>query len=209
MTKHNQIRFTITALLLLLLALPSTGFSTPANSLLLVIDMQSNLLRPGKGGLHVDSLSTEGLIKSVNRNIHAAVSAGIPVVYIVNEWTNPFVNYFTHNACKKGGPGTELDSRVDVVDSLFFHKSEPNSFSNKKLQKFVDDHGVKEIYVSGIMVEGCVGSTARHSLKKGLTTKLIVPAIGSSSSVKLKRGLEELLRQGAQQVQEIEKRPAR
>jgi nicotinamidase-related amidase len=208
MMKFACVRFTLAALLGLLF-LSSAGFSKPPRSVLLVIDMQSNLLRPGKGGLHVDSLLTDSLIKSVNRNIHAAVSAGIPVVYIVNEWTNPFVNYFTHNVCKKGGPGTWLDPRVDIVDSLLFHKSVPNSFSNKDFQRFVDEQGVKEIYISGIMVEGCVGSTARHSLKRGLTTKLIVPAIGSSLAAKLKKGIAALIRQGAQTVQEIEERPAR
>jgi len=172
--------------------------------LLFVIDMQTNLLKPGKGGMHVDSLQTGPLIKNVNQTIHAAQSLGIPVVYILNEWTNPFVNFFTHNVCKKGSAGSGLDTRVDVVDSLFFEKSKGNSFSNAQLSDYVKRNSVKTIYVTGIMAEGCVGATTRAGLGKGFDIRLIVPAIGASSRSKLEKSLERLKRQGAKTIQKIE-----
>jgi len=177
-----------------------TGSAISTKSILLVIDMQTNLLKPGSGGLHVDSSTSNALIENVNKNIRAAASFHIPVCYIQNEWTNPFVNYFTNNVCKKGGPGTEFDPRLLIVDSLVFHKSVPNSFSSKELIKFIERDSIKTIYIAGIMVEGCVGSTARNSLKKGFQTVLIVPAIGSSSASKLKRGLEDLIKKGAKPI---------
>ena len=182
---------------MLLLVFPISGMSGQSKSILLVIDMQSNLLKPGKGGLHVDSLTSKALVENVNNNIRAAASLHIPVAYIQNEWTNPFVNYFTNNVCKKGAAGTEFDPRLLIVDSLVFHKSVPNSFSNKELSEFIERDSIKTIYITGIMVEGCVGSTARNSIKKGFQTILIVPAIGSSSASKLKKGLEELIKKGA------------
>jgi nicotinamidase-related amidase len=189
---------------MLFLIFPFSGMSGQSKSILLVIDMQANLLKPGKGGLHVDSLTSKALVENVNNNIRTAASLYIPVAYIQNEWTNPFVNYFTNNVCKKGAAGTEFDPRLLIVDSLVFHKSVPNSFSNKELLRFIERDSINTIYITGIMVEGCVGSTARNSIKKGFQTILIVPAIGSSSASKLKKGLQDLFKKGAKPINGLE-----
>lgn len=188
---------------MLFLVFPISGMSGQSKSILLVIDMQTNLLKPGKGGLHEDSLTSKALVENVNNNIRAAASLHIPVAYIQNEWTNPFVNYFTNNVCKKGAAGTEFDLRLMIVDSLVFHKSVPNSFSNKELLRIIERDSINTIYITGIMVEGCVGSTARNSIKKGFQTVLIVPAIGSSSASKLKKGLEALIKKGAKPINDL------
>jgi nicotinamidase-related amidase len=51
---------------------------------------------------HVENAMIGTLINNVNENIKKAKEIGIPVVYIKNEWSNPLVNYFTKNVCKKG-----------------------------------------------------------------------------------------------------------
>jgi nicotinamidase-related amidase len=185
---------------MLFLVFPISVTFGQSKSILLVIDMQTNLLKPGKGGLHVDSLTSKALVENVNKNIRTAASLQSPVAYVQNEWTNPFVNYFTNNVCKKGAAGAEFDPRLLIVDSLVFHKSVPNSFSNKELSEFIERDSINTIYITGIMVEGCVGSTARNSIKKGFQTILIVPAIGSSSASKLKKGLEDLIKKGAKPI---------
>lgn len=193
--------------LLTLLLLSTATYSQVSDRVLFVIDMQTNLLMHGKGGIHVDSLQTGPLIKNVNTTIYTAQSLGIPVFYILNEWTNPLVNFFTHNACKKGSAGTELDRRIAVVDSLFFKKSAGNSFSNAQLSDYVKRYSIKTIYITGIMAEGCVAATVTQGLKRGLDMRLIVPAIGSSSRSKLEKSLDSLKRQGAKTIQKIEERP--
>jgi nicotinamidase-related amidase len=200
----NKAIFTLAAQALLLFSF--TMHAEPVRRLLFVIDMQTNLLAPGTGGLHVDSLQTGPLIENVNQTIHNAKSLGIPVFYILNEWTNPMVNFFTRNACKKGAAGTELDKRIDVVDSLFFEKSKGNSFSNAKLSDYVTRNGVRTIYVVGIMAEGCINATASEGLKKGIDMRLIVPSIGSSSQKKLDMSIEKLKRHGAKAIRKIEEK---
>jgi len=194
----------IVPLLVILAAMVFPIHADASKRVLFVIDMQTNLLKHGKGGLHVDSLQTGSLIKNVNRTIQDAKSLGIPVFYILNEWKNPFLNYFTHNICKKGAPGAGLDARVDVVDSLFFEKSKGNSFTNNQLSAYVKRKSVTTIYIAGIMAEGCVGATTSSGLKKGIDIRLIVPAIGSSSREKLDKSLERMKRQGAKTIQKIE-----
>jgi hypothetical protein len=92
--------------LIVMLCFSAIACSGESKQILLVIDMQTNLLMPGKGGLHVDSQQTASLIMNVNRAIQTAESRGIPVCYVLNEWTNPIMNFFTNNVCKKGARGT-------------------------------------------------------------------------------------------------------
>ncbi|MGA3052006.1 MAG: isochorismatase family protein [Chitinispirillaceae bacterium] len=189
--------------LIIMLSFSAIACSGESKQILLVIDMQTNLLMPGKGGLHVDSQQTASLIMNVNRAIQTAESRGIPVCYVRNEWTNPIMNFFTNNVCKKGARGTELDGRIERVDSLYFIKSEPSSFSNARLSEYVERNSIKTVYIAGIMAEACVAATAAAGLNKKLEVRLIVPAIGSSSRSKLDRALEKLKRKGAEMVQAI------
>lgn|GEM_PF-634044 len=200
MTNIGSIR--VGALLTILLV-SSAILAGGSPQVLFVIDMQTNLLSPGKGGLHVDPFLAEPVITNVNSAVHAANSLGIPVLYIRNVWTNPLVNFFTHDVCKKGAIGTEFDKRVDIVDSLFFEKSAGNSFSNAQLSDYIERHEVKTIYVTGIMAEGCVGATAVEGLRRGLEVRLVVPAVGSSSRSKLDESLRKLKHEGAIAVQQV------
>jgi nicotinamidase-related amidase len=190
--------------IIVVLVLSLAGFAETSNSILLVIDMQSNLLAHGKGGLHVDSLRVDSLIKKVNENIKSARLRQIPVAYIVNEWTNPFVNFFTDNVCKKGAPGTGLDPRLNIADSLIYHKSYANAFDNASLAAYVKQNSINKIYIMGIMAEGCVYATAKSGLQKGYDILLIAPAIGSSSQAKVGRAIKELVAKGANEVSQVE-----
>lgn len=159
--------------------------------------MQTDLLTPGKGGMKLDSKQIETLVTNVNNNIHLADSLHIPVIYIKNEWTNPFWIYFAGNICKKGEKGTEFDSRLPIVDSLVFSKSVPNSFSNKELVKYLDQNVIKTVFIIGIKTEACAGATTRDSMKRGFQTFIITPALGSNSTKTLKKSIDRLIKEGA------------
>jgi nicotinamidase/pyrazinamidase len=195
-------------IILVLLFLSGVEVTAQGNSMLLVIDMQTNLLSPGKGGLHVDSSQVALLIQNVNRNIQIAASQHIPVAYTVVEWTNPLQNYFTNNACKKGAPGVSIDRRIDVVDTLIFHKPVKNSFSNKYLCDYIQKNNIREIFIAGIMAEGCVSSTVVNGLRKHLRMRMVAPAIGSSTRSRLVKALEKCEERGAERAGNIEERPA-
>lgn len=186
---------------------PGVGIAQESKSILLVIDMQTDILTPGKGGLRLDSSEVAALIWNVNDNIHRADSLRIPIAYIQNEWTNPLWIYFAGNMCRKGAVGTNFDARLKIIGPLVYHKSIPNSFSNKELSTYIDRNSITTIYIAGMKAEGCVGSTARNSMKRGLKTFLIVPAIGSNSTGIGKKNLEKLVRNGAKAVKSIDAAP--
>jgi nicotinamidase-related amidase len=191
----------------LLLLIISIKISATENSMLLVIDMQTNLLSPGKGMLHVDSLQIGSLIKNVNKNIRIAKSQNIPIAYTIIEWTNPLQNYFTNNLCKKGSPGVSIDKRVEIADTLIFHKAVNNSFSNKALCDYIRQKGIKEIFIAGIMAEACISSTVLKGLKIGLKMRMIAPAIGSSTKLRLENALDKCKKRGAISIGNIEDCP--
>lgn len=151
-----------------------------SNSILLVIDMQKGLLDT-TSSQHVENAMIGELIDKVNENIKKAKENGIPVVYIKNEWSNPFVNFFTGNVCKKGTSQAELDTRIKVESSLIFIKNVPNSFSNKLFCEYVNENKIGKIYIEGIMAEACVYATGKAGIKNNLKIIMLKDAIGSTS----------------------------
>jgi nicotinamidase-related amidase len=55
--------------------------------------------------------------------------------------------------------------------------------------------------------EGCVGSTARNSLKQGLKTILVTSAIGSNSVGTLKKNIADLIKKGVKTAPSLKDRP--
>jgi nicotinamidase-related amidase len=180
----------------------------PRSSLLLVIDMQKDILTPGKGGLKLDSVQIATLIQNVNRNITIAESLGIPVAYVKNEWSNPLIVFFSGNICKKGSPETAFDPRLKIIASApVYLKSVPNSLSNQDLVNYIGQHQISTVYIAGMKSQACAGSTARNCLKRGLTTILLVPAIGSNSINTLKKNIVSLVKAGAKPADRIDLLP--
>lgn len=201
MIKFNFVVF------LLVVFLSSLCFATAdsSKSILLVIDMQKDILTPGKAGMNMDSLQIDSLIHNVNKNIFAADSLGIPVAYIQNLWTNPLWIFFAGNICRKGDENTNFDQRLKRINSYIYEKSVPNSFSNRKLSEYIKKHAIDTVYLCGVKTEGCVGATANASLKKGYTTYLIVPAIGSNSIKRRNNDIDKLVSKGAIEINALSK----
>ena len=152
-----------------------------SNSILLVIDMQKGLLDTNSSQ-HVENAMIGKLINNVNENIKKAKEIGIPVVYIKNEWSNPLVNYFTKNVCKKGTEQTELDTRMEVESNLIYVKNVPNTFSNKLFCEYIINNKIGTIYIQGIMAQACVYATGKAGINNNLKIVMLEDAIGSTSS---------------------------
>lgn len=174
-----------------------------SKSILLVIDMQRDLLTYGKAGMLMDSSQISTLIQNVNENIKFSDSLNTPVAYIQNVWTNPLWIFFAGNVCRKGDKESEFDSRVIKINENVYEKSVPNSFSNHKLDDFIKENGIENVFICGIKSEACVGATVKTSLKKRYKTFLIAPAIGSNSLKRLAKDLARLQRLGAIKVDKI------
>ncbi len=95
--------------ILLVLAFLTLSLSTmmaqiTAKRALLVIDVQENLVNPNSK-IHMDTAGINLFFNKLNQTISTFDQHSDLVVYIVNEWTNPFMNWGTGNVCKKGGAG--------------------------------------------------------------------------------------------------------
>jgi len=156
---------------------------------LLVIDVQENLLNP-HSMLHMDPAAVFSFINRLNKTIEFFQAHKWPVLYTINEWTNPVLNLITGNVCKRGGKGTNIDNRVHVIDGNVYSKSKMNALSNKQISLFLKDHSISELYITGLFAEACVKHTARVALKNYYKAVLIEDAIGSSN---LKKKLASLL----------------
>ena len=148
---------------------------------LLVIDLQENLLNP-ESRLHVDSSRIGPLCRHVNLMIRYYHQQGWPVLYIVNEWTNPFLNWVTGNVVKKGAPGTGIDPRIERVNTVIYRKSVADALSNRDLLRFLEDQDIKELTSTGAFSNACVKQTMKTDLKKGYQVNIVEDAIGARNA---------------------------
>jgi nicotinamidase/pyrazinamidase len=121
------------------------------------------------------------LIAAVNTITEAASRENIRVVYIRQE-LDGFVgrilsNLFSGGTAIKGNPGTEIDKRVNVVSSYVFPKPRSDAFSNPRLEEFLIEHHINDLYLVGLDADGCVHATAQGALNRGYSVNIITDAI--------------------------------
>jgi nicotinamidase-related amidase len=153
---------------------------TPGKRLLIVIDVQENLLNPNSK-IHIEKNSIDLFINNVNKAIFSFINTNDQIVYIVNENTNPIINWMMGNVCKKGEPGVGLDKRLLVINDRIYKKSKPNALTNKELLKYLQENNFSEIFVAGLLAEGCVKATVKGLKSEKMNVMLVDDALGSKS----------------------------
>ena len=160
----------------------ATAFESNKKALF-IVDVQENLL-DSNSRLHVDPVAIPSFIQNLNKSIEFFERNNMPVIYIVNEWTNPILNALTGNVCKKGTKGTGIDKRVRLVNEMVYKKSKMNALTNKELSKFLKENFISELYIAGLFAEACIKETVKGAIKNGYNVILIEDAIGSKSDSK-------------------------
>ncbi len=176
--KFKNVLFAL--LLLISVSIYNSYGQQNVNRALLVIDVQGNLLNP-KSAMHIDTSGINTFISNVNNAVLTNKIKGNPVLYVVNEWTNPVMNFFTGNTCKKGAAGVGLDKRLLIAGNKIYSKSKPNALTNKDLYKFLTDNKITEVCIVGLMAEGCVKATAMGLKSHNFDVVVIENALGSKS----------------------------
>jgi nicotinamidase-related amidase len=148
---------------------------------LLVIDVQENLLDV-RSKLHMDPAEVSSFIRNLNKSITFFKEHNLPVIYTVNEWSNPILNLLTGNVCKKGSKGTGIDKRVTLVNDTIYKKSKNNALVNKELVKFLKENAISELYITGLFAEACIKATTKAALNKSYSATIIGDATGSKST---------------------------
>lgn len=155
---------------------------------LLVIDVQENLVNP-QSRLHIDTRGLQLFFTNLNRCIQTFKDAGLPVLYITNEWTNPILNWLTGNVCKAGAPGTGIDPRVLRINDRQYKKSRNNALSSPQIWESLEKEKTEEVYLVGLFAEHCIKATAVAAKSKGLHVNVIADAIGSKNEATLEKAI--------------------
>jgi len=184
------------------MALMTTGtaFAQGQNKkALLVIDVQENLLKP-TSKMHVEPSAIAPFLENLNKSISLFNEKKYPVIYTINEWTNPVLNALTGNVCKKGSEGTGIDKRVSIVSDHIYYKSKMNVLTNKELLKYLDSEGITELYITGLFAEACVKATQKNATLSNFKVVIIEDAIGSRSANKKLKAMESCQKNGAKLI---------
>lgn len=124
---------------------------------------------------------SDKLICDVNSIIDEASKNGIIVVYIRHEFEGLMGRLVSrvigHGTAIKGKPGTEIDKRINIISDNLFTKPAPDAFANPKLDKFLKENEVNELYLVGLDAAGCVYYTAKGAMKHGYKVNIIKDSI--------------------------------
>ena len=167
---------------------------------LLVIDIQENLLNPSSF-IHIDTSNMDQFLSNLNDVIREFETTGNHILYVINEWTNPFINFFTKNVCKKGGKGVGIDRRLDIVNNNIFSKSTGNALTNISLLEYLQTHPITNVYVMGLQAEFCIKATVEGLLEEKFNVLVIKDALGFKNSKKHNRIMKHFKNRNAKLIE--------
>jgi ureidoacrylate peracid hydrolase len=151
----------------------------PAQTALLVVDMQNTFCDPGgaaaKAGLDIDAL--HAIIPNVRRLAEAAHAVGMTVFWSRQEHTIDDVGRLSHRIAthvQKEGflPAVRHTWDAEIVDDLkpciaeddvVFTKHRASCFYNTTLEPSLRMRGIKTLIVTGVATNYCVDATIRDA----------------------------------------------
>lgn len=212
MKTKNKISIGITvlaicAIVLLLAVIVATGptqgkkiekYENPQKALL-IIDVQEDYT--GSTAKPPFPYKDSGrLITTVNNLIHEANKKNVLVIYIKQEFDGILGRIFSKilagGTAIKGNAGAEIDKRISIISNNSFSKPAGDAFSNPKLESFLIDHQVAELYITGLDAEYCVYLTAKGALNRGYRVNIITDSILLRAQKKWDKLLEKYRKDG-------------
>lgn len=169
---------------------------------LLIIDIQEGTT----GSLSSNEsyiLRSDSLINQVNFLIHQADSLDIPVVYIVQETTNWWLNIASHHALAKNHPGSQLDNRLKQVSNIIIPKKKMDAFSNPCLDFYLRERRINRLYVAGLDAAFCVKRTVLAAKNRGYEVFILENAVISQDTLKRNKAIEVFRTKGVEIVKEL------
>lgn len=161
------------------LAMRNMNFDNPPKALF-IIDTQEDYIGT-TAKYPFPYKDSEQLITTVNKIIVKASQQNILIIYIRQEFDGFIGKMFSkligHGTAIKGKAGTEFDKRISILSNHCFSKPMPDAFTNSKLETFLNEQQVKELYLVGLDAAGCVHLTAKGALKRGYRVSIIKDGI--------------------------------
>ncbi len=143
---------------------------------LLVIDMQNDYLWEKKKTMF--SYDTKKLVGEVNRLILSYKEKGHDVIYIKHILPNIATNRWFIGFSIRGTEGAELYSGLNIVSELCFEKNLSNTYTSKAFREYMKARDYSEVVLCGLDECGCVGATAKGTVKTGVKVTMVENCIG-------------------------------
>jgi nicotinamidase-related amidase len=154
-----------------------------SNKALLVIDIQEDATGTTTNKPYKNS---KEFIDNVNSIINTSEKEGIIVIYIKHLINNNFINkIILGNRFIKGTHGSEIDSRIKIINSLVFSKDKGDALSNSKLCDFLKQNNTNEIFIVGLDATACIYKTAIGAISRGYKAVVIKDAIITTKMKKM------------------------
>ncbi|WP_136810310.1 cysteine hydrolase family protein [Desulfosediminicola flagellatus] len=135
---------------------------------LLIIDIQNDYFPKGNYPLW----NTEATLSNIEKAIHTAQSKNIPIIHIQHianpeKGISPFFN--------QGTEGVAIHPRILAAapDAPVIVKQFADSFLNTDLEKTLEEMGINELLVCGMMTQNCVTHTAISKSAEKYTVKIL------------------------------------
>lgn len=184
-------------------AKPSTGekimtYSYPKKALM-IIDMQEAIV--GENSPMKDRYPFRkrviGLINQIQKD---AQQEGMPIIYIRQEYSDPvgkfFSKAFMHGLALPGSESAKLDARIPMLSQNDFTKNKGDAFYNPKLNEFLINNSIGELFITGVDGEFCVHSTIKGALQRGYKVHVIKNAILLGNADKWDSLMKEFEKEG-------------
>ena len=160
---------------------------TNKNKALLVIDMQKGLFEDSKP-VH----NEEQLLLNIYSLIEKARQNDIPVF---------FIQHSNKTTLVKGSETWQLHPEIRPLDNeQIIHKSYRDAFFKTELKVEFERLQVGELFVTGLVSEGCVMATVTGALERGYKVQLVSDGHSSNSTnphLKVKKWNQILSERGA------------
>ncbi len=143
------------------------------NTALVVIDIQNDITKNYKE-----------IIGNINAAVDWAVEQGIPVLYIRHENLSAGTRTFKPNTS-----GSQLAADLKVVSRNVFTKCKGNALTCDDFARFLREHGITDLYVTGADAVACVKSTCYNLRKANYGVTVLSDCITSYD----KRKIDDML----------------
>jgi len=117
------------------------------------------------------------MVQSVNRLIDTFDRSGQEVIYVRQVFTNSLITRLHGGRILAGRMEPRICRWVNVVNKNDFAKNRTDAFSNRKLEQFLIDRQVDELFLVGLDAAFCVYYTALGALNRGYRVTVVSDAV--------------------------------
>ena len=140
---------------------------------LLVIDIQNDYFPNGKMALTNPEQAAQNAAKLLSQ----FREIGAPVFHVQHITEDNMAHFFHPNT-----EGVEIHELVRPLEGeTVIVKHMPNSFFNTDLHEKLQEQGVKELIVCGMMSHMCIDATVRAAVEQGYTCQVIEDACATTT----------------------------